>query len=290
MSRSFNWIPIGTAEAYGQQWRPAPGFAAATVRLYRAIANVPSFRPRAAARMSYAERFGGLAQRRHSALAASRLPHQDPYRRYARPVGRYQTPYLSTPPIAAGWPQPFGHLAGAWQPLPAYLPTFAGPPVDPRWAATPWPSQYDPYRAPHTAEAGAMPRGPRLGYARWRPVAPAALGGSRHRSADQASLSGPGVRPVFRGHTAGWPAVAKRQAASTPYRQAMWRPVASAPSLAWQPAAEFRPVAYGRSRNDQRIASRGAVSLNGPQQKLPGWVTTYQDSDLVDACSCCNGS
>ena len=137
-----------------------------------------------------------------------------------------------------------------------------------------------------------MPRGPRLGYGGWPPIAPIAEGGSRHRVADRASLNGPGGRPVFRGSTAGWPALAKHrpELAPTPYRQAMWRPDASAPSMAWQPAVEFRPVAYGRSRIDQRTASRGLGSLNSPQQQLPGWVTTYQDTDLVDACGWCNGS
>ena len=45
-------IPAGQAFAFGQQWRPAPGFVSSQGQGYQRVANVPTFRPRASSSAS----------------------------------------------------------------------------------------------------------------------------------------------------------------------------------------------------------------------------------------------
>jgi hypothetical protein len=70
-----------------------------------------------------------------------------------------------------------------------------------------------------------------------------------------------------------------------------WRPDAAAVGGDWRGGAGFRPAAYGRSRQrDERLVSRAGEGFGFTRDKLPGWVTTYEDTADLGSCGWCDGS
>lgn len=303
-------LPVDSAHAYGQQWRPEPGFVpVAQVRPYHPVANLPSFRPRDASPVAYQPRRWDHHEQRPYVPQVPAWTGQagNPYAGYQpwagqgsyayagyQPVGYYYAPPPMGGYAAPVWSQPFNGMTQMWQQqMPLFARQFAWRPADQPWRTGVAPvaqaQRYPTQSAPQMV--GFRPAQP--GYApalgSWRPApvyaasypgyrAPSyALGGARDllpsrvpsRPVATVSLAEPRYAAATRGH---------------------WRPDLAA-AVPWRNGNAFRPAAYGRS-----VASRTEVPARQPenfgftQDQLPGWVTTYQESQFSGSCSWCSGS
>jgi hypothetical protein len=300
------------ALAFGQHWRPAPGYGAAG-SLNR-VANMPSFRPSTTGRQSlhrpyiqlerrpYRPRSHRLSSQRFTGWQGYPLPHAT--NAYALGLHLPQPGYFAGANPGPGWGMPFAAMAGQWrQPLPLFARQYAWRPATQPWVArAPVYPRYD-YRertAPGFVEYGsagpvyANPAG------RWRPPvrqAPA----SRPQLSYQSHVAQPPhnpkrQRPGF--HTvrpAVPPVSGNRVAGRNPMPGARgggyWRPNVTAPVAARRSGWPFRPQEYGRSLAAEKEApSRGSQDRGFARDGLPGWVTTYRDSGDGGSCDWCYGS
>ena len=291
-------LPGGEALAFGQQWRPMGGLAAAPARSYPRVANIPTFRPPVVAARSYElssrqrARFADTRGARPEYAAAEHAVPSMP-----QPYG-YPAPYY--PPVRPSlpvWAQPFGEMAQAWQQVPLFARQFAWRPAEQPWiAAAPSPQQPRDGVQMAPRMTGFRPTGPAYAatYGSWRPSAPAASS-PRGRYASQATVYTAARQPALAAQAStGWrsvdPGLASTYRAAAPER-GYWRPDTAAAGDVWQVRSAFRPAAYGRgSRVDERTASRSDGGIGFTRDKLPGWVTTYQDADDSGACTWCGGS
>lgn len=279
--------PGGEAFAFGQQWRPEPGFSAPQGRIYRQVAKVPAFRPS----MPPVPQGYRPAEPATAQLAWQRGPRSYPGN-YAQPFsipvaypGQRQPFYPPAMAAVPGWPQPFAHMAPPWQQVPMFARQFAWRPASQPWVAVP-----DSYRQPPRYPVRMAPQ-----FASFRPTAPAyapAPGSWRPAIQTRSAVS---ARYAYqtRGYTAQrQPAFAAAgPAAVWNPRAGYWRPEVAQRGSMWQANAAFRPVAYGRSEpRDERLAVRGEPGFGFTQDKLPGWVTTYQDTKFSGSCDWCGGS
>lgn len=291
-------LPGGDALAYGQQWRPVGGLAVAQTqsRSYPRVANIPTFRPPVSAPRPYhrpsASQGARFADTRGASLryAASE---------YATPRAQgYRAPYYpSASPRVPVWAEPFSEMAQAWQQVPLYARQFAWAPAEQPWIAAPSPRQprYGVQMAPRMT--GFRPTGPAYAATSgsWRPSAHAASS-PRGRYASRAAVYTAGRQPALAVQGAsGWRSVDSRLAGTDRALPAAarghWRPDLAAAGNAWQAGAAFRPAAYGRTSGfDDRTASYSGGGNGFTRDKLPGWVTTYQDTDDGGACTWCGGS
>lgn len=308
-------LPKGEALAFGQQWRPAPGFAPAQAGSFNRIAKMPSFRPQTVARPAMYPRHSQSQQRPPRQLryqGASYPPRFAAWQGYpARPgaAAPYPGGFFPQPGSfaagypGAGWGTPFAPMAQPWghQP-PMFARQFAWRPAGQPWLAQAPTAQRPQYRArmaPKMAGYGRSGSAYTLPAGNWRPVvrpAPAI----RPYYAYQRYVARPPVyapvqRPMFRiARPAAYHAPGVRVAGLNPVQAAgrgYWRPQARVPAGSWNSSRPFRPQAYGRSLAvKQPPASRDNEAQGFNRDNLPGWVTTYQDSGYEDSCTWCGGS
>ena len=305
----------GEAHAFGQQWRPAPGFGSAQVGSYGRIANTPSFRPHGAAQPT-AYRSFNRPQRPYQQHAYLPRPYQpqsfaaQQYPMYRGGAGLAGGGVYPPQPRTAyhpssGWPSPFAGMMQPWGPqMPMFTRQYAW-----RAAEQPWqvrkqvPRQRQPqYRvrtAPQTV--GFRPLGPGFGPAvgSWRPaVQPAPLVRPHYayqRYAARPPVNAAGRQGGFRtAPRQGYPMPSARIAGINPAPvqagPGYWRPQAAAQAAAWHSGRSFRPQAYGRSVAHKAEEAAGKQGTGFTRDNLPGWVTTYGDSGYEGSCSWCSGS
>lgn len=295
------------ASAFGQQWRPAAAYPASQAFADRRvtshrIANVPSFRPRSVSRDRHysatptlnryraAQRFANVAPARH----AYRMPSPVPV---AQPVNNYA--------VAQGWPgmmwsNPFTQMVRAWQaPMPMPSRQFAWRPAEQPWRARQsvsysWP--YQPERPMAAVQYGqqrihASPSGNRFAqnpYAHnrwggqvWRPANRVVSQRAYPNDPRLVAARSPTVQTFV--HAPQRPPVG---AVNNP--RGHWRPAGAAVAAAYPADRGFRPATYGKSR---LAAAEAQPSARSQSQKLPGWVTTYQEpGGMLDGCYWCSGS
>jgi hypothetical protein len=303
------------ALAYGQQWRPAPGYAAAAVGSNNRIANMPNFRPHTSARQSRHRPYSRIEQRPYRQRTHRPAPQQfTGWQGYPLPgaanpysLGLHlpRPGYFAATYPGPGWGMPFTGTAQPWRqpPAPMFARQYAWRPAQQPWVARAPVSQADDYRVRMAPTfVGYRPAGP--AYAppagSWRPPvwqAPAA----RPQLSNQSHVT---QHPYY---------AAGQQGASTTVRPAVpwvpgsrvagpnpapvglgggyWRPHAAAPAASRHPGGPFRPHGYGRSLAAKKeAASRTNQELGFTRDNLPGWVTTYQDSGYESSCGWCYGS
>lgn len=307
---------LGTADdahAFGQQWRPtaaypvAQGFIDRRVS-NRRIANVPSFRPHAVARQNNYAATPTAGRYR----AVQRMARNSLRQRPMAPAYRMPAPAPLTYPgglpgnhyAASGWPgmpmwsDPFGQMVRAWQnPMPVFTRQFAWRPAEQPWRAR----QTISYARPQYSgrPASAVRYGQQQAYSRplanrfaqnswrgqaWRPAARVAS----NRSYPNASRLVASYRPSPTNFTQ---APRRGQAAAfvaASHQGAHWRPSGAAVAAAYPVDRSFRPATYGKYR--LAAARPGNSTASRPADRLPGWVTTYQEPDVTDGCSWCSGS
>ena len=305
------------ALAFGQQWRPAPGYGAGTVGSINRVANMPSFRPSTLARQSLPRPYSQIEQRPYRQRSYRPAPQRfagwqgHPQPRVTNPyaLGLHlpQPGYFAAAYPPPGWGMPFTGKAQPWgrpPPVPLFARQYAWRPAEQPWVArAPVPQPEDDYRARMAPRFVAYrPAGP--AYApppgSWRPPvwqAPANRPQLTYRSrvpqhpvyawGQHASLSA--SRPAASA------VQANRVAGPDPVPVGLgggyWRPHASAPAAEWRTGRPFRPKQYGRSlAAKQESASRTSQGLGFTRDNLPGWVTTYQDSGYESSCGWCSGS
>lgn len=288
-----------SAMAFGQQWRPAQGYAPNPVSRYQRVANIPSFRPPMGAAQHRQHR--GPRDRFMTRSVQRASPWQRPARGYQVAQRSYQRPlhprYLPTPQMApypapmAGWGGPFPAMAQVWpQPMP-FARQGSWHPAQQPWQAPryAWPQpRYMPhYQARMTAPMPSWAAAPQRhsavapSYRGWRPVAQTAV--SRLPAA---TPQPPQPVPVWTMDPLANTAVLARGHANG----APWRPVGTGAVPGVRADVDFRPAAYGRSqRVEHRLAAERKPGA-GRRGELPGWATTYADDVTGYACTWCNGS
>lgn len=303
-------LPITEAQAFGQQWRPASGFSSAQPHSFQRVANMPSFRPRpgvAAQPNAAAPRFAQYTAPRYAPYPAYSPGYASPPPMVTAygypPQASYYAPAM---PPATGWPQPFGYMAQSWQQqVPLFVRQFAWRPAGQPWLAAAsdtyhQPARYQARMAPQMS--GFRPSVPSAvpTYGSWRPAVAAhapAMVASRYAypapvyTGQRYPASRSYVPPV-------WSPAGDRVAGYNPAPSGIsreyWRPDSAAlPGGAWQGAnSRFRPAAYGRSGvRDERLAARADDDGSSfARDRLPGWVTTYQEADFAASCGWCGGS
>lgn len=302
-------LPTGEAMAFGQHWRPAPGFGPAQGHNYGGVANMPNFRPRTVARSLNYQRFGRVQPR-----PSLRRGHWQPYAPQmgfwpGRPAfdsaPRYAAAPYPPPQLApmgylpGGWANRRTGFAPAWQPpTPLFARQYAWRPVGQPWVAQTRPARqpkprYQVRMAPQMV--GFRPTAP--GYAApasgWRPATHPAAGMPQQYGQQRHVYQAP-VRAGSRGlrtgsmRPPGWPMSGARVAGPNPAPvvNGYWRPGFVVPAAAMPPGVTFRPVAYGRSE----AVARDRRGSEATRDKLPGWVTTYQDTGFDDPCGWCSGT
>jgi len=308
-------LPTGEALAFGQQWRPAPGFGAARIGSHDRVANTPSFRPHSAARPTIQRSFNRVQQRPYRQHSYQPWPHQPPfyaaqrypaYRGGAAPVGGGFYPQLPHAQAvgyrAPGWSAPFAGMMQPWGlQMPMFTRQFAWRPADQPWRTR---NVMPRYAQPQYRVRAAVPQqvGFRTGNpayvpvaGSWRPAVRPQYAYQRYGSRPQVMATG--LQPGFRAaHSRNYSVPGARRIAGAdpvPLQTGWvghWRPQAGMPAAAWHTKRSFRPQAYGRSVAEKvDVASRRERS-DFTRDNLPGWVTTYQDSGHEDACSWCSGS
>jgi hypothetical protein len=227
---------------------------------------------------------------------------QDAYQPYPhyRPYQSYQAQQMPAAMMypAPGWVQPFSDMAQAWQQqMPVFVRQLPWRPAEQPWTAQPgvqgWP-RYPVAGAPRTAEFRPGTAGYPPAYGSWRPAdrPPQAAPRFAYQAPVYTAPQQYGYRTVS---APAWQVPGSRMAGLNPapagLNRFQWRPVSGAQRSTLRADVAFRPAAYGRSqRGDERVAWRGEVGGNSTQHKLPGWVTTYEDSGFADSCSWCSGS
>ena len=294
----------GQALAFGQQWRPAPGYATAPAGSFNRVAKMPNFRPRNLTRTgkhrSYnqiAQRpyrprsYRGLAQpRRLAALQAYRRPQiNPPYFAGLHPAHAYPAAFPGP-----AWGMPFTAITQPWgQPLSPFPRQFAW-----RSAGQPWITRVPPSREPrYRARRAPAMAGNRHARARiappagsWRPTPamaprfihqrrlaqqPLGVGGRGSRSAAQTS---PDTR------------IAGLNPSSVGTRHVSWRPQSGTAVSPLRRGQPFRPQDYGRSMGATKALAAREQEAVYTRDGLPGWVTTYDDSVSGGSCSWCGDS
>ncbi len=288
-----------SAAAYGPQWRPAPGYAATNGAGFRQIASAPGFRPQTAPPPRfYQTRHRRFAPQRVHPSSVARSPAVYPMHRmpqYWGPgfqaVGPGTSPWMPAPAMTAQpWRQPPRGFARRLDNRPPPAPQYrAGPAAAPRhyWQRMP--------TAPR--RLGFRPADPRglPAYGSWRPVRQA-----NAAAAGAANSPAPGYTPGLRGDLGHNGAVFPAGLREAPvglsptslratYRN--WRPVTRGQALPSRSATAFRPMGYGRAAvNTRRVASNTSPMSAASRARLPGWATTYQDTNDGGLCSWCGGS
>ena len=302
------WLPLDEALAFGQQWRPAPGYGVGSGANLRPTSNVPAFRPHSAARPAIARRLPRVGPPAYPQYPyAGRLtPHFAPRQgaplwSYGRsPVGGFMPPpgHLAAVYPQAALSRPFVPAASPWGwQMPMFTRQFGWRPARQPWVAqTPAPRWQD-YRSRITPPA-VQQRPVRTAYVpaagSWRPTAPGAASPRQFiaRSPAHAGIQ----RPIFRlpSQTLN-PAQSTRLVAAVAAQpvapQHYWRPQVGEQAgirRSWQ---AFRPSDYGRRPpRGNRLAARGGEDGGLPRGGLPGWVTTHDYDIVEDSCNWCSGS
>jgi hypothetical protein len=303
------------ALAYGQQWRPAPGFGAAAVGSSNRTANMPNFRPSTLARQSRPRPYSQIEQRpyrqRSYRPAPQRFAGWQGYplpgatNPYALGLHLPQPGYFAAAYPGPGWGMPVTRMAQPWRqpPVPLFARQYAWRAAQQPWVARAPVSQGDGYRVRMAPTfVGYRPAGP--AYAppagSWRPPvwqAPASRPQlSYHSHATQQRGYAAGQQAALRTVRPAVPWVpGNRVAGRNPVPVGLgggyWRPNAAAPAAPWHSGRSFRPQEYGRSLAAKKeAASRTGQDLGFTRDNLPGWVTTYQDSGYESSCGWCSGS
>lgn len=287
---------VVAAQGYGPQWRPAANFSLAqsssamqrTVSSVprikstgvQRIANVPSFRPRS---VRLAQRYAELKRSpRYDAQPAVAM-HTAPIQQYQR-YSHYQpyaapTPTMYAPAYASPmWPGPFGQMVQALpNPMPMFSRQFAWRQPAEQWSSHP--------SAPPAYGQRALPQHPVTTYRDF-----GATSAANYRTAYPAGwrpVAQTRMQPPTRWTRSAYPAQLHARAAMPQQREVVaggWRPhnTGSLASLS-RHVTSFRPADYGRST---QVAQ--TLPANPQIESLPGWVTTFNDSDV--SCSWCSGS
>jgi hypothetical protein len=285
-----------SAMAFGQQWRPAQGYAPNPVSRYQRVANIPSFRPSMGANPQRQHRdprdsFVNRTAHRASAWQRPARRHQLAERAYyRRPLHPQYAPTPHTAPMA-GWGGPLAAMAQVWpQPMP-FPQQGSWHPAQRPWQASHYALPQRPYMPQYQARmsypmqpwAPAPQRHSAVApsYRGWRPVAQAAV--SRLPVATPQPVH---PVPVWTMDPLANTAVLARGHANG----APWRPVGTGAAPGVRADVGFRPAAYGRGQQvERRLASENKPSA-GRRGDLPGWATTYTNDVTGYACTWCNGS
>lgn len=309
-------LPAGEALAFGQQWRPAPGFGPAQMGSYTRIANTPNFRPHGAARPTMYRSFS-RSQRSYQPRSYQPRPYQDRlvaaqqhrmYRGAFPPGGGFlpQQPRMTAAGYPApGWSTPYPQMVQPWGfQIPMFARQFAWRPAEQPWIArNPMPRQAQPqYRVRSVPQTvGFRPTGPAAApvVGSWRPaVRPVPVVRPQHgyqRYAARPPITPAGREAMFRtaprdSHPVPGPHFAGLDRAPVQVGPGYWRPQAALPAAAWQQHGHFRPQAYGRRVVEKAQVASAKAQTRFTRDNLPGWVTTYQDSGYEGSCSSCSGS
>ncbi len=296
-------IASGQAFAYGPQWRPIdsspnamqqPGAMAA-----RTAPGGPVFRPASMPRnpFSFANRYRYSAY--GPAAYAPAYPHRGRFDRYDR------APLLSTPMAGMGYqpgayqPPAFTRQYGwraAPQPWIADRATYAGQMFD-----TPFYAYQQMYRSPFAwANPFAGPQPVAYGGGYWPPQS--TLAGTYpepHWPANGYAVA-MAHYPAAWANAYGWGVPGGQWPMPQMAMARPWVPSHAAPQgygyrgepqpQPWSGRMAFRPPTYGK---DARASSTAETPRNEEQftrDNLPGWVTTYQESEQLDYCAWCGGS
>lgn len=307
-------LPVGEALAFGHQWRPAPGFLPAQGQAYRPAANMSGFRPGAAVRPAYAQPLNRMQQRPYPQRTL-----QWPIRQQGAYAQGYRMPPVGSPHAAGFYPPqwqfaPPGYaFQGGVSPSasqarirpgrpPMFAQQYAWRPAGLPWVAQrarpEWPQQRKQAQVRMPPQmVGFRPAG--TGYpapaGAWRPAVRPAPSMHPQYAYQRYDHRAPGYtpdrRPMFRsGRPPAWPMPDARVASLSPapMAQPYWRP-APAAAAAWHRDTSFRPAAYGRPMAGGP-ASRDRDRSTATRDSLPGWVTTYRETDTMGSCGWCSGS
>ncbi len=294
------------AAAYGPQWRPAPGYAATHGAGFRQTASASGFRPQTAPLPQfyappprfYQTRYRRFAPQRFYPSSVARSPADYPM----HVMPQYSGPgYLAVGPRPSSWmPAPAMTAQPRQQPPPGFaqrLDNRPPPALQNRVAPAAVPRQRWQRMPAAPRRLGFRPADPRdvPAYGTWRPA-----GQANAAAVGAANSPVRGYTPRLRvdlGHNGGVFRAGLRQASvglspTSPratYRN--WRPVTGAQALPSRSATAFRPMSYGRSAvNTRRVASNTYPMSTASRARLPGWATTYQDTNHGALCSWCSGS
>ena len=294
-------LPLDEAMAFGQQWRPAPGFAPGNGANFGRAANVPGFRPFSAARPAIARKPLSMTRAAYAPRPYGGYSERPFASRQAYPTGSYRLPPMAgfmPPPrhMAAAYPQsawgpPFTPMVSPWgQQMPVSARQFGWRPAHHPWVAqAPAPRWHD-YRARVTPRA-AQVRPARAAYlpaaGSWRPAAlPAQRFAARsptYAQSQRPMLTSGGLTNQTRG-------VYPTGTAAAPPRD-YWRPQVAAQTGAKPAGQAFRPRGYGRRPPvEAQLAARGSEGGGFTRNGLPGWVTTYRNDTVEGSCNWCSGS
>jgi len=299
-------LPAAEAQAFGQQWRPDPVAIGMQGPSPQRVVGRPAFRPQP-----------GQSTRRYE--VPDRLPYR-PMQPYARPYGYAASVPYGLPPVSHpgyGYAPPLhrsvgytpmtapppaylpGNMRPSWQPAPPlFARQFAWRPAEQPWVVPVSQGQQAYYPAPVAPQyPGFRPPGPFYGAAAgaWRPSL---------RAPSYPAYPMPGQAPGYAAQqrpsfvpsgTAAWRSAGVPVARANPVPAGpgagYWRPVVPAAGGDWRIRPDFRPVAYGRSpQRDERLVSRTGGGFGFTRDKLPGWVTTYEDTADLGSCGWCDGS
>mgnify|MGYP001822654496 FL=1 len=285
----------GNPYAVGQQWRPSAGLASGQGPSRPHFANAPAFRPRPPVGGNHHKGYAGMPRypspprggRFAYRDARAHQPYANPaYAGYSHPPWPMPVPPTAAPP-ARGYPP--DRLARTWLPSPPlFARQFAWRPAAQPWlmrapaiaARLPYTVRSNPYDAHYRQPYAVAPK-----RGRWRPD-PRQLVVRVYRYAGQ-QQSG---RWAPRRRVASDPRIV-RFAGFNPAANAMhrgsWRPGGQMRGAVPLNVAAFRPVSHGRGESASGVpASEG---FHRARDALPGWVTSYQETDYAGACGWCDG-
>ena len=302
-------LPADEALAFGQQWRPAPGYGVGNAMNFRRTSSGPSFRPHSAARPAIARHVRSVRQPIYprAPYGGYFARHSAPWRgspawRYGvSPMGDYMPPpgYLAAAYPQPGWARPFAPAISPWgQQMPMFTRQFGWRPARQPWVAQVPAPRWQDYRSRVTPRV-AQQRPVRTAYApaagSWRPAAVPGVAGPR-QFAEHSPAYARLQRPMFRSSgqqsnpaNGAWPVagVAKPPVVSRNY----WRPQVAAQYGSRPSMQAFRPSDYGRRPpRGTRLVARGGEGGSLSRDGLPGWVTTHDYDAVEDSCNWCGGS
>lgn len=284
------------AIAFGQQWRPMSGLEPGPGGAHQRLGPAPAFRPWPATRPA---RYRHMPQQplapqppgwqgwRTSAGPAPQMRHAaNGYVRSAnRPLPRFNPTMIAATAPARTYPSK-GFARASHSPPPLFSRQYAWRPASRPWVARA-PAALHMMRpavglgASYAAQRLAVSRVPVPGS--WRPDI-----GPRH-------VYPPGAYTDFR-RAHGWPrGLPPGQVAGfagmppmAAMQRGMPRPGHGFRGAGPRAAAAFRPATYGRSNSVARVDS-GGRDLRRAQPVLPGWATTYRETDHAGSCLWCRG-
>ena len=298
----------GQALAFGQQWRPTPGYGATSPGSFDRVAGTPNFRPRTLAGQAKHRPYGQIPQRRYRPRS---------YRGLAQPrrlaaLQAYRTPQINPPyftglypahapaavfPVPA-WGMPFTPMMQPWgQHRPLFANQYAW-----RSARQPWITRVPPMPEPrYRARRAPTMVGNRHARARvappagsWRPTPAMAPRLAQQRRFDQRPFRAGGATTLRAGQSAAQTLpdtrVAGLNPASAGTQHRSWRPHAGPTVSPVRREQPFRPRNYGRSLGAAKALAGRDQEAVYTRNGLPGWVTTYEDSLAGGSCSWCSDS